>query len=455
MTAWLKPALAYLPQWFDYRVTQLGLPGASLAVAQGGKIVLAHATGVANLTTSEKLTPAHRYRFASHSKTFTATAVMKLVEQGRLRLDDRAGTHVSGLHPDVAAATIAQLLSHTSGITRDGEDTGQWSDRRPFLNEADLRAALAVPQPIPANTRMKYSNHAFGLAGLVIAAVTGEPYNDWVAREVVAKFGLTDTTPDTPLPKGTPFARGHSGPMLLGRRFVIPSDNCTNALAAATGFVSTPSDLARFFGSLDPAAKSSVLSIASRREMTRQHWPIIGSHPPRHYGLGTARVDIGDWTLVGHGGGFQGVRTKTAFVMGENLSLSVAIHATDGEPQGMLESAARILQTFKRLGPPSSRTADWNGRFWSLWGANDLVPFASCVMVAQPGMADPFADASTLTLTGPDEASITAAGGYGSYGQSARLLRDRKGKVTEAIIAGGRLTTEAAARKEAKQRYGA
>ncbi len=452
---WLKPALAYLPQWFDYRVAQLGLPGASLAVAQGGKVALAHATGVANLSTSEKLTPSHRYRFASHSKTFTATGVMKLVEQGRLRLDDKVGQHVEGLHRDVAAATIAQLLSHTSGITRDGEDTGQWSDRRPFLDEAELRAALAEPQPIPANTRMKYSNHAFGLAGLVIAAVTGEPYNTWIAREIVARSGLGHTYPDAPLPKGIPFARGHSSPALLGHRFVIPSDNPTNALAAATGFVSTPSDLARFYGSLDPAANLSVISITSRREMIREHWPIIGSHPPRNYGLGTARVTIGDWTLVGHGGGFQGVRTKTAFVMGENLSLSVAIHAADGEPQGMLESAARILQTFKRLGPASKRSADWSGRFWSPWGATDLVPFASRVLVAQPGMADPFADASELTLTGTDEARISAAGGYGSYGQAASLVRDRKGKVIEVIVAGGRLLTQSAAAKEAKERYGA
>ena len=455
MAAWLAPALAYIPQWFDYQITALGLPGASLAVAHDGKVALAHTIGAANIATGEILTPSHRFRVASHSKAFTAVAVMKLVEAGRLRLDDRAGQHVTGLHKDVACATIAQLLSHTAGITRDGDDTGQWSDRRPFLDEAELRAALAVAQPIPANTRMKYSNHGYGLAGLVVAAVTGEPYNAWIAREIVAPAGLQHTTPDAPLAKRTPFARGHSSPALLGKRVVIPADNPTNALAAATGFISTPSDLACFFASLDPAAKSSILSVESRRELTRRHWHIPGLPADRHYGLGTSQSDLGAWTTFGHGGGFQGVRTYTTVAIGQGLSVSVATHATDGEPNGLAENTLRILQTFATNGPASKKTADWSGRFWSVWGPADFVPMAGKILVAQPGQPNPFADATELTPTGADTARITTATGYASYGQTGRLLRDKSGKVAEILLAGGRLTSQAAAIAEARERYGA
>ena len=109
--------------------------------------------GVANLATGEALTPSHRFRVASHSKTFTATAIMKLVEAGRLRLDDTAGTYVRGLHKAVGRATLRELLSHTGGIIRDGTDAGQWQDRRPFLNEKDLRAALAEAPILPTPTR--------------------------------------------------------------------------------------------------------------------------------------------------------------------------------------------------------------------------------------------------------------------------------------------------------------
>ena len=455
MAAWLAPALAYIPQWFDYQITALGLPGASLAVAHDGRVALAHTIGVANLDTGEKLTPAHRFRVASHSKAFTAVAVMKLVEAGRLRLDDRAGQHVAGLHKDVARATIAQLLSHTAGITRDGDDIGQWSDRRPFLNEAELRAALAVAQPIPANTRMKYSNHGFGLAGLVIAAVTGESYNAWIAREIIAPAGLPHTTPDAPLAKRTPFARGHASPALLGKRFVIPADNPTHALAAATGFISTPSDLACFFGSLDPAAKSSILTVESRRELTRRHWHIPGLPADRHYGLGTSQADLGTWTTFGHGGGFQGVRTYTSAAIGQGLIVSVALHATDGEPNGLAENTLRILQTFATNGPAGKKIADWSGRFWSVWGPADFIPMASKILIAQPGQPNPFADATELTPTGPDTARITSATGYASYGQTGRLVRDKSGRVSEIILAGGRLTNQAAAIAEARERYGA
>src|SRR5579872_49121 len=139
---------------------------------------------------------------------------MKLREQGRLKLDDSAGRYVSGLHPDIAAATLAQLLSHTAGVLRDGPDSAYWAGRKPFLNEAELHAELTLPPPIPATTRLKYSNHGFGLLGLVIEAITGEPYGAWVKREIVDAVGLADTTPD--IPASGPLARGHSGKALLG-----------------------------------------------------------------------------------------------------------------------------------------------------------------------------------------------------------------------------------------------
>jgi CubicO group peptidase (beta-lactamase class C family) len=333
MPNWLQPALAYIDSWIELQARDARLAGLSLAVAERGRVVLERAYGLANIATGEALTPAHRFRVASHSKTFTAAAVMKLREAGRLRLDDTAGTYVSGLHRAVARVTIAQLLSHTAGITRDGADTGQWVDRRPFLNEKELRAALAEAPILPANTRFKYSNHGFGLAGLVIEAVTGEPYGAWVAREIVAACGLAHTLPDVPVPKGVPFARGHAMPLLLGERFVIPADNPTNALASATGFVSTAGDLARFYAQLNPLAPKSVLSVESRREMTRRHWRVPDIPLARWYGLGTIHGEAGNWKWFGHSGGFQGVVSHTVIVPEQDIAVSILVNATDGLPK--------------------------------------------------------------------------------------------------------------------------
>lgn len=173
---WLEPALNYIPQWLEHQMRESEQPGCVLALVHDGTVVLERAFGHADALARIPLTPRHRFRVASHSKTFSAAGILKLREQRKLSLDDRAGQYVAGLHPAIAEATIAQLLSHSAGIIRDGTDSGQWRDARPFLDATELRADLAAAPTIDANTRFKYSNHAFGLIGLVIEAVTGSPY---------------------------------------------------------------------------------------------------------------------------------------------------------------------------------------------------------------------------------------------------------------------------------------
>src|ERR1700759_3273172 len=138
MDAWLRPAADYIANWLEFQLVTSQQPGVIIAITHRGEIVAEHAFGLANLDTGEKLTPRHRFRIASHSKAFTAAGILKLREQRKLRLDDPVGAHVGGLHPRVAETTIAQLLSHSAGLTRDGADSGQFIDRRSFLNKKEL-----------------------------------------------------------------------------------------------------------------------------------------------------------------------------------------------------------------------------------------------------------------------------------------------------------------------------
>ena len=162
---------------------------------------------------------------------------------------------------------------------------------------------LAAAPSIEPNTRFKYSNHGYGLAGLVIEAVTGTPYCSWIKQAIIDAAGLEETEPDMPVAASVSIARGHSAKLPLGRRLVIPGDNPTNALAPATGFVSTAQDLARWFAQLDPAAQQSVLSVASRREMVRRQWRNPHSSLEGYYGLGTMSGSANGWDWFGHGGG--------------------------------------------------------------------------------------------------------------------------------------------------------
>lgn len=453
MKPWLPAALDYVASWLEFQRRHHHQPGCAVAIASGSEVVLEAAFGKADLATGEELTPRHGFRIASHSKSFTAAGILRLAEAGRLRLDDKVGAHVQGLHPEVAAVTLAQLLSNSAGLVRDGADCGQFLDRRPYPRREELLADLAAPPVYPAAQRLKYSNHGFGLLGLVIEALTGEAYPDWIQREVVAPAGLSETQPDIGLWSG-PMAKGHSGTQPLGRRVVIPADNPGNAMTAAAGFVATAADVARYFAQLSPRAENSILSPLSRREMTRRLWPDSESSLGRHYGLGTISGGEGDWQWVGHSGGFQGFITRTVILPGQDLTASVLTNAIDGLAHPWLDGVVHILRTFSEQGAPSPVTQGWAGRWWTIWGAGDLVPVENKVLCANPALPTPFLDAPEIEIEAPDRGRITRASAFHSPGEPARLVRDGAGRIESVWLGAGQAVGEEALRAEMLERYG-
>ncbi|WP_426958923.1 serine hydrolase domain-containing protein [Muricoccus radiodurans] len=453
MEAWLAAALDYIPRWLEFQHRAMELPGLSFAVAKDGEVVLEGALGAADLDTGEAFTPRHRFRVASHSKTFTAAGIMRLREQGRLGLDDEAGRHVPGLHPEVATTTLRQLLSHGAGIIRNGPDPGHFSDLRPYPDAAEIRADLAAPPVIPAETRFKYSNHGFALLGQVIEAVTGETYDDWMAREILAPFGLSETRPDAPIPAGAPFARGHTTKMPLDRRLVIPGDNPTRAYAAAAGFVSTAADLARFFGRLSPEATDSPLSVASRRAMAHRQWRNPHSFFEVYYGLGTICGTLNGWDWFGHSGSLQGYSSRTAVVPDAGLSASFLVNAVAAPADPILDGLLHILRLYAMRGAPEEATRDWTGRWWNLWGAFDLLPVRDRVLIALPGFWNPVGEVAEIAVEAPDRGRIVQTNGFGSQGEPVELVRGPDGAVSAVTLAGGLALPEAEHAAALRDRY--
>jgi CubicO group peptidase (beta-lactamase class C family) len=430
------------------------LPGCIAVVMQRDQIAFERAYGSADLAAGEPLTPRHRFRIASHSKAFTAGGIMKLREAGKLRLYDPIGGYVKGLHPQIGEATIGQLLAHSAGIVRDGADAGYFQDRRPFPSVDELLSGLQEPPVIEPNTRHKYSNYGFGLLGLAIEAVIGEPYRTWIKREIVEAAGLEETEPDMPIRDGVPFARSHTGELPLGKRLVISGDWTINAMAPAGGFVSTASDLAKYFAQLAPNASRSVLSAASRREMTLRHWRNPHSSVERHYGLGIMSGNTEGWEWFGHGGGLQGYASFTCVVPERDLTVSILANASDGWAGYWAEGAVHILRMFATRGAPSEKVGDWAGRWWTLWGAADLVPVGDLVLVANPYIGKPFVDATEIEITDRDEGRISLASGGGSHGERVRRTRDANDVVTKVWLAATRFVPEAQAAAEIEGRYG-
>jgi CubicO group peptidase (beta-lactamase class C family) len=450
---WLQPAIVYIGNWIEFQVRASQQPGCIVAIAHRGKIVTEYAFGHANLATGERLTPRHRFRIASHSKSFTAAGILKLREQRKLRLDDSVGHYVSGLHPKVAETTIAQLLSHSAGLTRDGADSGQFADRRSYLSQKELMTELQLPPAIEPNTRFKYSNHGFGLLGQVIEAVTEEPYRVWIEREIIHACGLPETKPDMPIAGSIPFARGHTLRLPVGRRLVIPGDNLANAIAPAAGFVSTAADVARFFAQLAPNAKKSPLSASSRREMTRSHWRNPHSSLEVYYGLGTMSGRTAGWDWFGHTGSFQGYISRTCVIPASEVTITILANANDGLAGFWLDGAMHILGAFAGRGAPKRRVRDWTGRWWGMGGAVDLVPMGNLVVIANPHAFNPFLDATEIEVTGRDTGRISLAAGFGSHGQAVRRTRNKAGTVTDIWLAGGNLKPEKTLAKELERKY--
>ena len=278
MDRWLKAALDYVPHYLGYQVRMQHHPGCVIAVVHRNKVIAEHAFGVANLATGEAMTPRHRFRVASHSKSFTAAGVLKLREQGKLHLDARVGDYVGGLHAKSARARIGQLLSHSAGFVRDGLDSGYFLDRREFFNERELLADLQKPA---ARDRARHPLQIFEprlrSARTGDRQVSGEPYNTWIKREVIDAADLAETAPDMPIDRRAPLASGHTGEYPLGRRAVIPGKMLAHAMAPATGFVSTAADLARFFNQLSPASRRSILSAETRRNCAHDSTAAISS----------------------------------------------------------------------------------------------------------------------------------------------------------------------------------
>jgi len=429
----------YLAHWVATQAGFARVPGVQFAVLVGDELVLDGAWGVADVTTGEPLRPDHVFRVASHSKTFTATAVALLAESGALRLDDAFSQHL----PELAGATVGRVtlreaLGHTGGVLRDGRDADFWQLGAPFPDRSTLLASvLADGEVLGRGEHFKYSNLAYGLLGLVIEAVTGVGYAEHLRRAVLEPLGLRDTSPER-----DPAARavvGHSalGVADDGRLPVAPVS--TGALAAATGFCSTARDLVRWSAA---HRDGGLLRPETRRLLQREESVIDRPHVrTRRYGLGFEVREIEGRRVVGHGGAFPGQLSRTWADPAGGVAVSVLTNAVDGPADtvatGLFALVATALDAAPAVdGAPTADDLDrWTGRFANLWGLTDLVRLGGRLWILDPRQADPLTGAEEVIVDG-DVLRPAAHSGFGPVGEPVEVLRDDDGRA-DGIVVGG------------------
>jgi D-alanyl-D-alanine carboxypeptidase len=297
--------------------------GVSVAVEQGGHVVLAKGYGLADIADRVPATADTVYPIASVTKQFTAAAVMQLVEQGRLRLTDTLGgllPEIRWRDPRARHVTVRQLLTHTSGIPSYDSLPGFGPlDRYPQTHAAILALITGQPLKFAPGTRAAYSNSGYYLLGLIIERRSGLTYGQYLRQRLLAGLGLQHTGLCPGAPSGGQarlYARGGRAPQ------PAPRISLVNAYAAGQ-LCSTVIDLLRW---QDALRSGRAVSAASYTQMTTPLRLAGGSTIA--YGFGLDLDPINGHPAVSHEGGFPGDAADLTWYPNDNLAVAVLDNAS-------------------------------------------------------------------------------------------------------------------------------
>lgn len=291
-----------------------GAPGLSYAVIDKG-VIAAGARGTTLASAGEPVTPDTPFLIGSVSKSFTALAVMQLVEAGKLDLDAGVGTYLDAFAERPSGAiTLRQFLSHTSGYS-----TVQGNG--PHAETLATHAAMVArwtPAYSPGES-WEYSNTNYHLLGAVIEAVTGEDFADHIERSILAPIGMTHSFVARGAEPGS-VARGHR-PWFGGKRAYTEREGGQVA-APAGGIFASANDLARY-AAIMLNGRDDIISAAGKAEMLRP----AGAQSP-FYGLGWF-IDRQAGTAA-HGGLVPGSEALLTLMPTERKAAIVLVNANGG-----------------------------------------------------------------------------------------------------------------------------
>lgn len=436
----LDKSLAFMRDWLRFQQERGIIPGFVVAVSHKGKVLFNEAYGYANLEKKEKLTPQHIFRVASHSKTFTATAIMQLQEQGKLKLDDHVVDYVPWLkqHKDkrFLNVTIRQILSHGAGIIRDGMDSNYWSLRRPFPDDKQLKEdILAADLVLDNNVKMKYSNYGYSLLGRVIEAVAGQSYNDYVKENIIKPLGLENTGPEYDMKIKDRLVAGHTRPDYKNKKRLPIANIDTHSMSSATGFYSTTEDLCQYFSAHIVGSKK-LLNDESKKEMQRAHWQVENVPDKEEYGPGFDIEHTKKRRMFGHGGGFPGQSTKTLCDPKDQLVVIVLTNSGDGLVTYMAKSIVKLIDFFQyKWQPPENGIEKFEGRFMDLWSITDIVASGKKLIVGYSSW-DGFNHPDELEHIKGNTFKIVKTSSFGSEGEPVEFKLSKSGQVETMLCAG-------------------
>jgi CubicO group peptidase (beta-lactamase class C family) len=318
------------------------IPGVSVAVCRDGKIVKAAGYGEANVELAVPVTPESIFQTGSVGKQFTSMAIMMLVEEGKLGLDDKVTKYI----PESPAAwkdvTIRHLLTHTSGIADYGGEEesmgkGVINFRKDYTEEQLVPTFAKMPMDFAPGEKWSYSNTGYVLLGIVIHRVTGKFYGDFLQERIFGPLGMTAThiisEADIVLHRSSGYrlVKGE----LKNQEWVAPTLNTTADGALYTNVL----ELVKWDAAL---AAKKFLKEASYEQM----WTPVRLNDGKTYpyGFGWDLAPKSGRRAVSHDGSWQGFTMSIARYLDDHLTVIVMtnLDSNNAKPETIVEDVAAI-----------------------------------------------------------------------------------------------------------------
>jgi len=306
---------------FAARVLQeFRTPGAAIAVVRDGRTVFARGYGVRRLGGSDPVTERTLFQVASNTKAFTAAALAILVEEGRLRWDDRVVDRLPWFQmsdPYVTRElTVLDLLVHRSGLGLGGGDL-LWFHSN-YTREELIRRLRWVPLATSFRSTYNYDNVLYVVAGAVVEAVSGRSWDDFVRDRIFAPLGMSASlTSIVAARAGDDLAAPHG--TVRGTLQVVPVDTGDN-VGPGGSLVSSVSEMARWLRvQLDSGRVDSTRRLWSAPRTAEMWTGRITTQPPRGsniamYALGWNVYDWRGYKIVTHTGGLAGMISRVMLI---------------------------------------------------------------------------------------------------------------------------------------------
>lgn len=310
-----------------------GLPGLSIAVVKNGEVVLAKGYGYANVELKVAASPETIYQSGSVGKQFTAAAVMLLVEEGKIGLDDKISKYFDGA-PDIwKDITVRHLLTHTSGIKNYTDDSFNY--RLDYTEDDLVKKAASFSLDFQPGEKWSYSNTGYILLGVLIRKVSGKFYGDVLKERVFGPTGMTTArviTEEDIVPNRAAGYRMSKG-VLKNQQYVSPSLNTT----ADGSLYLTVLDMAKW----DAALYGEKLL---KKSSFDQMWtPVkLNDGKTQNYGFGWAFGMIGNHHIIEHGGAWQGFTTHITRFVDDKFTVIVLTNISGANPGRIAHQVAGI-----------------------------------------------------------------------------------------------------------------